>query len=176
MLLSTLHTPLGPHPSSHTPTLSIQHTRYLVYQLLCALKYLDSAGIVHGNIHPYTILVNADSTLKVAFFADAKPGVDKKTLRASQSSTNGASGIDAWVKSPQQLAEEGRRALEVRLGDQSLVWYNSPEILLGGPQKVGILPSPLHSLFPWTAQANNSLCSLVVDQYVKKPCHCVTCN
>lgn len=146
MLLSTLHTPLGPHPPSHAPTLSVQHTRYLMYQLLCALKYLGSAGVVHGNIHPHSILVNADSTLKVAFFADAKPGINKETLCASYSPMNNGSGIDAWVKSPQELAEEGRRALEVRMGDRSVVWYNSPEILLGGPLKVCITLLTVHKL------------------------------
>jgi serine/threonine protein kinase len=147
MLLSTLHTPHGPHTSSHTPTLSVQHTRYLTYQLLCALKYLDSAGIVHGNIHPHTILVNADSTLKIAFFADAKPGVDKNALHKIYSSINGGSSIGAWVKSPQDLVGEGRRALEVHMGDQSMVWYNSPEVLLGSPQKVCIYSLLLHSFY-----------------------------
>lgn len=146
MLLTTLHTPHGQHPSSHLPTLSVQHTRYLMYQLLCALKYLDSAGVVHGNIHPHTILVNADSTLKVAFFADAKPGIDKETLCASYSLMNDGSSIDAWVKSPQEHVEEGRRALEVRMGDRSMVWYNSPEILLGSPLKVCVSPLTFHKL------------------------------
>ena len=135
MLLSTLH---NPNPSSRTPLLSVQHTRYLTYQLLCALKYLDSAGVVHGNIHPHTILVNADSTLKIALFADAKPGINKETLRASYSPIHDGSGINAWVKSPQEHVEDGRRALEVRMGDRSMVWYNSPEVLLGCPQKVCI--------------------------------------
>ena len=117
-----------------------------MYQLLCALKYLGSAGVVHGNIHPHSILVNADSTLKVAFFADAKPGINKETLCASYSPMNNGSGIDAWVKSPQELAEEGRRALEVRMGDRSVLWYNSPEILLGGPLKVCVSPPTVHEL------------------------------
>jgi len=169
MLLSTLHNPHGPHPSSHTPTLSVQHTRYLMYQLLCALKYLDSAGVVHGNIHPHTILVNADSTLKIAFFADAKPGIDKEALCASYSLMNDGSSIDIWVKSPQEFVEEGRRALEVRIGDRSTVWYNSPEILLGSPQKVCV--SPLAS-----THADGFLFSLVVDQYVKKHSIYVVCN
>lgn len=146
MLLSTLHTPFGPHPSSHSTTLSVQHTRYLMYQLLCGLKYLDSAGVVHGSIHPHTILVNADSTLKIAFFADAKPGLNKETLCASYSPMNNGSSVDAWVKSPQELVEEGRRDLEVRMGDRSMVWYDSPEILLGGPHKVCVSLLTFHKL------------------------------
>jgi serine/threonine protein kinase len=169
MLLSTLHTPLGPHLPSHVPTLSVQHTRYLMYQLLCALKYLDSAGIVHGNIHPHTILVNADSTLKVGFFADAKPGLDKETLCAPYSLMNDGSSYDTWVKSPQERIVEGRRALEVRMGDRSMVWYNSPEILLGSQQKVCVSSRAL-------PQANSPLCSLAVDQYVYKHCNCIVYN
>lgn len=145
MLLSTLHTPHSSNPPTYPPTLSVQHTRYLIYQLLCALKYLDSAGIVHGNVHPNAILVNADSTLKIAFFADAKPGIDKKTMRASYSLMNDRSSTDAWVKSPQGLVEDGRRALEVLMGDRSMVWYNSPEVLLGSPQKVCVPHSTFSS-------------------------------
>jgi serine/threonine protein kinase len=118
-----------------------------MYQLLCGLKYLDSAGIVHGNIHPHSILVNADSTLKIAFFADVKPGIDKKTLCASDPMMNSGSGINPWVKSPQELAAEGRRTIEVRMGDQSMIWYNSPEILLVSPQKVSISLPPSTAAF-----------------------------
>lgn len=161
MLLSTLHTPHRSHPPPHTPTLSVQHTRYLIYQLLCALNYLGSAGIVHGNVHPSAILVNADSTLKIAFFADAKPGIDKKTLRASYSLMSDTGGIDPWVKSPQELVEDERRALEVVMGDPTMVWYNSPEVLLGSPQKVCI--SRFGIISNQKAQTNRSLSFPVVD-------------
>jgi mitogen-activated protein kinase 7 len=43
-----------------------------MYQLLCALKYIHSAGIIHGDIQPSNILVNPDTTIKVSGFTYSK--------------------------------------------------------------------------------------------------------
>jgi len=38
----------------------------LIYQVLCAMSYLHSEGIVHGNIYPGNILITAQGTVRVA--------------------------------------------------------------------------------------------------------------
>ncbi len=42
------------------------HIQWLVYQLLCALNYMHSAGIFHRDLKPANILVSADCELRVA--------------------------------------------------------------------------------------------------------------
>eukprot|EP00049_Salpingoeca_infusionum_P026855 m.28495 g.28495 ORF g.28495 m.28495 type:complete len:360 (+) comp9044_c0_seq2:131-1210(+) len=51
---------------------SIEHTRYFLYQMLKALKYLHSAGIVHRDIKPENITVNENCDLKLVDFGLAR--------------------------------------------------------------------------------------------------------
>jgi len=46
-------------------SLSHKHTQYFMAQLISAIYYLHSAGILHRDIKPSNILVNKDCTLKL---------------------------------------------------------------------------------------------------------------
>ncbi|KAF9882924.1 MAPK protein hog1 [Aspergillus nanangensis] len=43
-------------------------TRYIVYQILRGLKYIHSAGVVHGDLRPSKLLLNKDCDLKIYGF------------------------------------------------------------------------------------------------------------
>ncbi|KAA0151307.1 hypothetical protein FNF28_07165 [Cafeteria roenbergensis] len=60
--------------------LTDEHVQFFVYQMLCALKYMHSAGVVHRDLKPSNILLNADCTLRLCDFGLARgvevPGAD----------------------------------------------------------------------------------------------------
>jgi len=54
--------------------LELDHERlsYLLYQLLCGIKHLHSAGIIHRDLKPSNIVVKSDCTLKILDFGLAR--------------------------------------------------------------------------------------------------------
>ncbi|OHS93308.1 Extracellular signal-regulated kinase 2 [Tritrichomonas foetus] len=44
------------------------HHRYIFWQLLCALKYIHSAGLIHRDLKPSNILIRSDASIKVCDF------------------------------------------------------------------------------------------------------------
>ena len=48
------------------------HKKFVMYQLLKALKFIHSAGIVHRDLKPSNILINSDSCIKVCDFGLAR--------------------------------------------------------------------------------------------------------
>ncbi|CAL8092346.1 unnamed protein product [Calicophoron daubneyi] len=55
-----------------TQDLSDNHIRFLVYQILRALKYMHSCGLIHRDLKPVNIAVNADCELKILDFGLAR--------------------------------------------------------------------------------------------------------
>lgn len=53
--------------------LTIDHTRFFIYQLLRTLAYLHSANIAHLGLAPLNILLNYDEDLKIYNFLYSKP-------------------------------------------------------------------------------------------------------
>lgn len=49
-----------------------EHCRYFAYQLLSALHYIHSAGVVHRDLKPANLLTNAECVLKVCDFGLAR--------------------------------------------------------------------------------------------------------
>ena len=54
--------------------IELDHNRmsFLLYQLLCGIKHLHSAGIVHGNLKPNYIGVREDCTIKIIGLGSAQ--------------------------------------------------------------------------------------------------------
>lgn len=48
------------------------HHRFIFWQLLCALKYVHSAGIIHRDLKPSNILINSDASIKLCDFGLAR--------------------------------------------------------------------------------------------------------
>ena len=57
-------------------SLSIDHVKYFVYQILRALKYIHSANVIHRDLKPSNLLVNSNCDLKVCDFGLARGVLD----------------------------------------------------------------------------------------------------
>jgi mitogen-activated protein kinase 1/3 len=52
--------------------LQIKHIQTVVYNLLCAVKYLHTANVIHRDLKPANVLVNEDCTVKICNFSLAR--------------------------------------------------------------------------------------------------------
>lgn len=77
------------------------HKRYIIYQVLIALKYLHSAELVHRDLKPSNLLLNSDCLTKVCDF-----------------------GLVRYVGKTEDDAPVLTEGVATR-------WYRAPEVLLG---------------------------------------------
>ena len=68
--------------------LTDQHYQSFVYQTLCGLKYIHSADVIHRDLKPGNLLVNADCELKICDFGLAR-GYESDPLRAGLAGSAG---------------------------------------------------------------------------------------
>lgn len=78
--------------SSDQP-LSEDHSRYFIFQILCALKHIHASGVIHRDIKPQNILVNADCDVKLCDFGLARGNEDKMTEYV----------VTRWYRAPEIL-------------------------------------------------------------------------
>lgn len=52
--------------------LEILHIQTMVYNLLCAIKYLHESKVIHRDLKPANILVNEDCTVKLCDYGLAR--------------------------------------------------------------------------------------------------------
>ncbi|XP_078439105.1 mitogen-activated protein kinase 4-like [Wolffia australiana] len=76
--------------------LSNDHCQYFLFQLLRALKYLHSANILHRDLKPGNLLVNANCELKICDFGLARTGNSKGQFMTEYVVTR-------WYRAPELL-------------------------------------------------------------------------
>jgi mitogen-activated protein kinase 1/3 len=62
--------------------LQLKHIQTVVYNILCALKYLHSAKVIHRDLKPANVLINEDCSIQVCDFGLSRSlvGVQNSSL------------------------------------------------------------------------------------------------
>lgn len=76
--------------------LSNDHCKYFIYQLLCGLQYLHSANILHRDLKPGNLLVNANCDLKICDFGLARTSMGRDQFMTEYVVTR-------WYRAPELL-------------------------------------------------------------------------
>lgn len=71
------------------------HKQYVVYQMLKALKFMHSGGVIHRDIKPSNMLLNSDCLVKVGDFGLAR-SLDKENVLTDYVATR-------WYRAPEIL-------------------------------------------------------------------------
>ena len=80
--------------------LSDEHCQFFLYQILRGLKYMHSAGILHRDLKPRNLLVNANCDLKICDFGLARPVIGDMRVNTSQMTDYVAT---RWYRAPELL-------------------------------------------------------------------------
>ncbi|KAI3450992.1 hypothetical protein Pfo_007657 [Paulownia fortunei] len=76
--------------------LSNDHCKFFIFQLLRGLKYLHSANVLHRDLKPGNLLVNANCELKICDFGLARTGSDNGDFMTEYVVTR-------WYRAPELL-------------------------------------------------------------------------
>lgn len=107
--------------------LSSDHIAFITYQLLCGLRYVHSAHIIHRDVKPSNVLINRDCLVKLCDFGLAR-GIDIRPV--TPCSTDGMSTPGSQVGEP---------ALDEALTEYVVTrWYRAPELLLASRYSTSI--------------------------------------
>jgi mitogen-activated protein kinase 7 len=106
------------------------HFQSFIYQILCGLKYIHSANVLHRDLKPGNLLVNADCELKICDFGLAR----------------------GFSVDPEENAGYMTEYVATR-------WYRAPEIMLSFQSytKASTSPfaDPLSCTFSWLLLSRN---------------------
>ncbi|KAL6938287.1 Mitogen-activated protein kinase slt2/MPK1 [Hanseniaspora opuntiae] len=88
------------------------HYQSFIYQILCGLKYIHSAKVLHRDLKPGNLLVNADCQLKICDFGLAR-GYDENPVKNNQFLTEYVA--TRWYRAPEiMLSYQGyTKAIDV---------------------------------------------------------------
>ncbi|XP_039004351.1 mitogen-activated protein kinase 3-like [Hibiscus syriacus] len=76
-------------------SLSEEHCQYFLYQILRGLKYIHSANVIHRDLKPGNLLLNANCDLKICDFGLARPTAENEFMTEYV--------VTRWYRAPELL-------------------------------------------------------------------------
>merc|ERR1719162_2181979 len=84
-----------------TQPLTDDHCKFFLYQVLRGMKYVHSAQVIHCDLKPRNLLVNANCDLKISEFGQARFRFADKESQISQ--WNERFVCTRWYRAPEVL-------------------------------------------------------------------------
>lgn len=84
--------------------LSDLHVQSMMYQILCGVKYIHSANVIHRDLKPGNILINAQGQLKICDFGLARGVLDDTESNRSKITKYVAT---RWYRAPELIISNG---------------------------------------------------------------------
>lgn len=85
----------------HREKLSLSHIQLILYQILCALKYIHSAGVLHRDLKPQNILISSDCKVKLCDFGLARCLTSRAADSRDEKLTQYV--VTRWYRAPEIL-------------------------------------------------------------------------
>lgn len=107
------------------------HLKFIIYQLLKALKFIHSAGLIHRDIKPSNLLLNADCHVKICDFGLCRSVLEMEVpgkMLTDYVATVSMADIIVAITSCARYIKATNPTLCILTFQR---WYRSPEILLG---------------------------------------------
>jgi mitogen-activated protein kinase 1/3 len=114
------------HRVIETQELSDDHCQYFIYQILRALKAIHSAGVLHRDLKPSSLLLNGNCDLKVCSFGIARPAAGIENDQALEAEYVGM----RWYRAPELMLTPKNQTMAIDMWSAGCILA---EILGGKP-------------------------------------------
>ena len=160
------------------------HVKTLMYNILIAIKYIHSAGFVHGNLKPSNVLINEDYSMKLCGFGRAKRIKQPKnghieeeksdneningTLQKKSNVEDGADLITTKPKlvKPKNWIRESRRPPQVFYGAPETIFSDQNQTSAADVWSLGCILSDLIGMIKENTPTFLDRSPLFFDRYI----------
>jgi mitogen-activated protein kinase 1/3 len=97
--------------------LQILHIKTVIYNLICAIKYIHSCSVLHRDLKPANILINEDCTIKVCDFGLARSTTGVETAQ--------------WIIEGKAKEKDNQTEIKVSGDDEMFVLKHAEEATIG---------------------------------------------